>query len=122
MTHDELMKLSFLIDPGTNNRVAADNKELMNVEKYSLAFGPRVTIDAKFLNLLTAAPNLYQALTYQFESLQLILDAIESTSRDEASKRLCTALVELQNGCMLAQRVAQVGVNEVAESLKRGKP
>lgn len=117
MNHFEIERTMFFRDPGTGNyiRVDKDNAAETKPEDCYIAFGPRTTVEPRAENLLAAAPMMYQQLTMQAAALaQLMaqLDALPAPTDD-----LRRTFEQLQNGCMLAQQVAQHGIDAVAKGL-----
>lgn len=82
-----------------------------------IAFGPRTAPEPLLMNLLAASPSMYQQLTLQYRALSGLIELFESCN-DNNSKELIKSLRQLQNGCLLAQSVAQNGINEVALMLQ----
>lgn len=117
MTHDELEETMFFRDPDTGNYIRVDkgNAAATKPEDCYIAFGPRTTIEPRIEHLLAAAPMMYQQLTMQAAALsQLIakLDELPGPTDD-----LRRTFEQLQNGCILAQQVAQHGIDAVAKGL-----
>lgn len=121
LDHKQIEGFMLYVDPDTNNAVGTSKNEPRNMAGQFIAFGPRVAPDPALFNLLVAAPMLYQQLTLQYQALQGLIDLIERLPQptDDGAK-LTKAFIELQNGCLLAQRVAQVGINEVSKTLDAG--
>ena len=117
MNHFEIERTMFFLDPDTGNyiRVDKDNAAATPQERCVMVFGPRITVEPSFVELLAAAPMMYQQLTMQaaaLEQLMAQLDALPAPTDD-----LRRTFEQLQNGCMLAQQVAQFGIEKVAKSL-----
>lgn len=125
LDHNQIEGLMFFLDPDTNNVVGTARQDPTNVTGQFIAFGPRVTHDPALFNLLVSAPMLYQQLTLQYKAMQGLIDIIENLpQQNKECESLKTSFIELQNGCLLAQRVAQVGIEEVSKEIEsqRGNP
>lgn len=120
LDHNQIESLMLYVDPDTKNAVGTSKQEPRNMAGQFVAFGPRVTPDAALFNLLVAAPMLYQQLTLQYQALQGLIDLIDNMPQTEDGAKLARSFIELQNGCLLAQRVAQVGIEEVSKTLDAG--
>lgn len=117
LTHSQIEGLMFFVDPDTRNTIGVAKADLQNVAGHFVAFGPRVTVDAALSNLFTAAPTLYQTLTEQYKAIQGLIELIERLPKTPELDKLLSSFIEMQNGMLLAQRVAQVGIEEVAKTL-----
>lgn len=115
MEHAQIESLLFWNDPETGN-VIASNKAAP-LAGGNVVFGPSIAVQPAFFNLLVASPMLYQQLSLQYAGLQSLLDLIDALPQTNELAQLSTMLTELQNGCLLVHRVAQVGIEEVAKSL-----
>jgi hypothetical protein len=115
MEHSVIESLLFWQDPETGNVIASDKAAPLTVG--AVVFGPTLPVATPFFNLLVAAPMLYQQLSLQYNGLQSLLDLIDALPQTAELSQLSNMLTQLQNGCLLAHRVAQVGINEVAKSL-----
>ncbi|WZB35723.1 hypothetical protein FtMidnight_43 [Enterobacteria phage FtMidnight] len=114
MNHIEISGLTMFKDPDTGNTIATGSVPT------TVAFGSRIAPLPELENLLIAAPYLYNALTHQFNSLQVILDNLEKSAvQSEELEAFRNGLIQMQNGVLLAQRVAQIGIDEVAKSLDK---
>lgn len=80
-----------------------------------LVFGQNMGANMRFCHLLAAAPLMYQTLSQQAHALQGLIDAIDSLPHGDHTDALQKQLIVMQNGCFLAQRVAQIGVDEAAK-------
>lgn len=119
LDHSQIEGLLFYQDPTTQNYIGAPKADPLNPAGSFVAFGPRVTVDPALYNLLAAAPVMYQSLSKQYEYLQAQIEVIERLPRvGELGKLL--SLIEAQNACLMAQRIAQVGYENVANSLDKG--
>lgn len=117
MQHKEIEALMLFVDPDTQNAIGAAKANPSDFSRHFAAFGPRLAPDPAIMNLLVAAPMLYQQLSLQYNGLQSLLDLIDALPQTAELSQLSNMLTQLQNGCLLAHRVAQVGINEVAKSL-----
>lgn len=119
MTHDEIQETMFFRDPDTGNVIRTDlgNAAATPPERCVFVFGPRMTIEPSFVDLLSAAPLMYQQLTMQYKGLQMLVDMADAQPNTPELSNLVRMLTELQNGVLLAQQVAQFGIGKVANSL-----
>jgi len=120
MTHDELEGTMFFRDPDTGNyiRVDKDNAAGTPPGRAVMVFGPRITVEPSFENLLASAPMLYQQLTMQYNGLQHLVNLFDRVPNPgKAIAEIQTMLTHLQNGVLLAQQVSQFGIEAVAKSL-----
>lgn len=119
LDHAQIEGLLFFEDPATHNVIGAAKAAPLDVSGHFVAFGPRVTVDPMLVQLLAAAPTMYQCLSQQYQALQGLIDIIEALPNSAELGKLHTSFIEMQNACLMAQRVAQVGYEEVANSLDR---
>lgn len=102
--------------------LSEDNNRVLAIERQGVRDG--VAVDAvlvfdtrnvapQHLNLLRAAPLLYQQLTYQYGLLQQLIDSGNLTEVGAA------LLTDMQNSIMLVQRAAIEGIEKVAEEIKQ---
>lgn len=118
MNHNEIEALMLFVDPDTKNAIGAAKANPSDFSRHFAAFGPRLAPDPAITNLLVSAPMLYQTLSQQFMALQVLVDMAEAISpQTDDLRKLCRSLTEMQNAIMLAQRVAQVGIDDVAKTL-----
>jgi hypothetical protein len=117
LNQEELETLMFFVNPINKNVVACEKKDPLDQSKHFVAFGPRVTVHESLVNLLAAAPLMYECLSYQYRALQDIINAIEKFPNNVMFNEIHSVFVTMQNSCLMAQRVAQVGTEEVAKSL-----
>lgn len=120
LDHSQIEGLLFYQDPTTQNYIGAPKAEPFNQAGSFVAFGPRVTVDPALYNLLAAAPTMYQALSMQYAYLQAQIEVIERLPKAVELDKLLSSLIEAQNACLMAQRIAQVGYENVANSLDKG--
>lgn len=120
LDHSQIEGLLFYQDPTTQNYIGAPKAEPFNQAGSFVAFGPRVTVDQALYNLLAAAPTMYQALSMQYAYLQAQIEVIERLPKAGELDKLLSSLIEAQNACLMAQRIAQVGYKNVANSLDKG--
>lgn len=120
LDHSQIEGLLFYQDPTTQNYIGAPKAEPFNQAGSFVAFGPRVTVDPALYNLLAAAPTMYQALSMQYAYLQAQIEVIERLPKAGELDKLLSSLIEAQNACLMAQRIAQVGCENVANSLDKG--
>lgn len=73
------------------------------------------SIAPEHVNILIAAPMLYQQLTYQYHVLDSILAALEVVPHSESLSR---CLTNAQNSILLTQRAALEGINKVADEIE----
>lgn len=123
MNHFEIEKIMLFRDPetGVYFRVNREDPEATKPEDFYPAFGPNVAVDRRMENLLAAAPMLYQQLTMQSMALSKLiaqLDAMPAPNDGTGQySELRTTFEQLQNGCILAQQIAQFGIEKVAKGL-----
>lgn len=118
MQHKEIEALMLFVDPDTQNAIGAAKANPSDFSRHFAAFGPRLAPDPAIMNLLVAAPMLYQTLSQQYMALQVLVDMTEAVEpQTDDLKKLARSLLEMQNACLLAQRVAQVGIDDVAKTL-----
>ena len=120
LDHSQIEGLLFYQDPTTQNYIGAPKADPFNQAGSFVAFGPRVTVDPALYNLLAAAPTMYQALTMQYAYLQAQIEVIERLPKAGELDKLLSSLIEAQNAALMAQRIAQVGYESVANSLDKG--
>ena len=120
LDHSQIEGLLFYQDPTTQNYIGAPKAEPFNQAGSFVAFGPRVTVDPALYNLLAAAPTMYQALSMQYAYLQAQIEVIERLPKAGELDKLLSSLIEAQNAALMAQRIAQVGYESVANSLDKG--
>ena len=120
LDHSQIEALLFYQDPTTQNYIGAPKAEPFNQAGSFVAFGPRVTVDPALYNLLAAAPTMYQALSMQYAYLQAQIEVIERLPKAGELDKLLSSLIEAQNAALMAQRIAQVGYESVANSLDKG--
>ena len=120
LDHSQIEGLLFYVDPVTHNVMGAAKADPHNVAGHFVAFGPRITVDPALVNLLAAAPQMYQTLSAQYQYLQVQIEVIERLPKAAELDTLLSSLIEAQNACLMAQRMAQVGYEEVANSLDKG--
>ena len=113
MIHDEIENVTFF--EGGNGNICMVKKNCYDAAASRIAFGPRVAPEDAIITLLSAAPFMYQQLTLQTKALQNLITNIESLPGD--NEKLITGLVSLQDGCFLAQSIAQNGIENVAKML-----
>lgn len=120
LDHSQIEGLLFYQDPTTQNYIGAPKADPFNQAGSFVAFGPRVTVDPALYNLLAAAPTMYQALSMQYAYLQAQIEVIERLPKAGELDKLLSSLIEAQNACLMAQRIAQAGYENVANSLDKG--
>lgn len=120
LDHSQIEGLLFYQDPITQNYIGAPKADPFNQAGSFVAFGPRVTVDPALYNLLAAAPTMYQALSMQYAYLQAQIEVIERLPKAGELDKLLSSLIEAQNAALMAQRIAQVGYESVANSLDKG--
>lgn len=123
MKHEEIEETMFFVDPDTNNVIRVDKGNAAGTppERCVMVFGPRITVEPSFVELLIAAPMMYQQLTHQYKALQLLLNMADAQPLTPELSQLVTMITEMQNGVLLAQQVAQFGIEKVANSLDADK-
>jgi len=120
LDHSQIEGLLFYQDPTTQNYIGTSKADPFNQSGSFVAFGPRVTVDLALYNLLAAAPTMYQALSMQYAYLQAQIEVIERLPKTGELDKLLSSLIEAQNTALMAQRIAQVGYESVANSLDKG--
>ena len=118
MEHSVIESLLFWQDPESGNVVASD--KAAPLAGGAVVFGPLLPVAPPFFNLLVASPMLYQQLSLQYNGLQSLLDLIDALPQTAELSKLHEMLTQLQNGCLLAQLVAQKGIEEVSKTLDGG--
>ena len=119
LDHSQIEGLLFYQHPTTQNYIGAPKADPLNLAGSFVAFGPRVTVDPMLTNLFLAAPTLYQTLSQQYNAIQGLIEIAERLPQTPELDKLQSSFIEMQNAMLLAQRVAQVGIEEVANSLDR---
>lgn len=119
LDHNQIEGLLFFEDPVTHNVIGAAKAAPLDVSGHFVAFGPRVTVDPMLSNLFLAAPTLYQTLSQQYQAIQGLIEIAERLPQTPELDKLQSSFIEMQNAMLLAQRVAQVGIEEVANSFDR---
>lgn len=119
LDHFQIEGLLFFEDPVTHNVIGAAKAAPLELSGHFVAFGPRITVNPALVRLLTAAPTMYQCLSQQYQALQSLVDIIEGLPNSAELGALHSSFIEMQNACLMAQRVAQVGYEEVANSLDK---
>ena len=125
MNHVEIEQMLLFPNVETGEIVRLDRADAAAtpVANIVVVMGPRLAPHPDFVTLLTAAPVLYQQLTDQQNGLQRVIEEIEKYFVNGELIALTEALRQMQNGCMLAQQVAQSGMQKVADLLnKESKP
>lgn len=93
-----------------------------------MVIGPAVV--PKLLNLLTAAPHMYQQLGREYGMLQSLIDYIETVNAGIVKQggepfafgiHLVNTFTAMQNELLNARRIACVGAEQVAEEVRRGR-
>lgn len=120
LDHNQIEGLLIYKDPTTGNFIGTTKTDPLNPAGSFVAFGPRVTVDLALYNLFAASALMYQALSKQYEYLQAQIDVIERLPRVGELDKLLSSLIEAQNAALMAQRIAQVGYENVANSLDKG--
>lgn len=92
-----------------------------------MVLGPAVA--PKLLNLLQAAPHMYQTLGREYAMLQSVIDHLETVNEQvkkntgqpwQFAVHLVNTFTEMQNLLLNCRRVAIVGAEQVAEEHRRG--
>lgn len=117
LDHAQIEGLMLYEDETTGNVLGCAKADPSNVAGHFVAFGPRITADPALRNLFVASATMYQTLSRQYEALQGLIDLIDGLPNTPELDKLQTSFVEMQNGLLLAQRVAQVGIEEVSKTL-----
>ena len=114
MNHEQIENMLFCVDDKGN--ICQTVKGATKDDPIFIAFGKRVAPPEELINLLSAAPFLYQQLTFQFNALQKVIDTLEAMPGN--NKEAINGFISMQNGCLLAQSVALNGIENVAKMLK----
>lgn len=117
LDHSQIEGLLFFEDPVTHNVIGAAKGAPLDMAGHFVAFGPRITVDPQLKNLFLAAPTLYQTLSQQYQAIQGLIEIAEGLPATPELDKLQRSFIEMQNGMLMAQRIAQVGIEEVANSL-----
>lgn len=120
LTHAQIEGLLFYKDPDSLNIFGTSREDPSNPEGQFVAFGQRITVDHALENLFLAAPHLYQTISQQINAMQTLVDIIDRMPTNYVTpelNKLKKSFIEMQNACLLAQRVAQVGIDEVAKTI-----
>lgn len=113
MEHLEIEDLLFWNDPETGNtNVSSKNSPHI----YRTAF-VKDGVEPMLKELLEAAPVMYQQLSLQYTGLQTLINVMDMLPNSVEMSKLYELLIQLQNGCLLAQLVAQKGINQVSRTL-----
>lgn len=110
------------------NLVAFDLRDVPHSHPLpGMILGPAVV--PKLLNLLQAAPHMYQMLGREYAMLQSIIDHLETVNQQvkkdtgqpwQFAVHLVNTFTEMQNLLLNCRRVAIVGAEQVAEEQRRG--
>lgn len=119
LDHSQIEGLLFFEDPVTHNVIGAAKAAPLDLSGHFVAFGPRITVDPLLKNLFLAAPTLYQTLSQQYQAIQGLIEIAEGLPQTPELDKLQRSFVEMQNGMLMAQLVAQKGIEEVANSLDK---
>ena len=109
MNHQDLAKYWLIRDDEGN--VLSVNTEEAEPAKIVFTEG---SVAPEWYNVLRASGAMYQQLTAQYNALQDLIDLGEIVGVDE---ELLSHFTNMQNGILLAQRVAIEGVEKVAVSI-----
>lgn len=84
----------------------------MNIDQLFMTIGLAALAAAVWLKLLE--------MKNKREQERRIREAIERLPKAGELDKLLSSLIEAQNACLMAQRIAQVGYENVANSLDKG--
>ena len=113
MNHQDLAKYWLIRDDEGN--VLSVNTEEAEPAKIVFTEG---SVAPEWYNVLRASGAMYQQLTAQYNALQDLIDLGEIVGVDE---ELLSHFTNMQNGILLAQRVAIEGVEKVSASIDAQK-
>ena len=113
ITHNEVMACWLVRDE--NGNVLQVNTEQFAAPKLVLT---EQSVSPEWFNVLRASAAMYQQLTHQFQALQSLIDLCELAG---VNQELLSHFTNMQNGILLAQRVAIEGVENVAVAIDAQK-
>ena len=113
VTHKDVMECWLVRDEMGN--VLQVNTEQFAAPKLVLTEG---SVSPEWFNVLRASAVMYQQLSHQFQALQSLIDLGEIVGVNE---ELLSHFNNMQNGILLAQRVAIEGVENVAVAIDAQK-
>ena len=113
MNHQDLAKYWLIRDDEGN--VLSVNTEEAEPAKIVFTEG---SVAPEWFNVLRASAVMYQQLSHQFQALQSLIDLGEIVGVNE---ELLSHFNNMQNGILLAQRVAIEGVENVAVAIDAQK-
>lgn len=117
MTHEELNGLIFYTTDDGQTRCLDKGKPLFELEEPAFLTSP------KYANLLSAAPLMYQQLTIQRDTLQLLINVFETLPNPGPQiTKLLSILVNAQSDIMMIQQTAHVGINAASAALDENRP
>lgn len=109
VTHKEIMECWLVRDE--NGNVLQVNTEQFAAPKLVLT---EQSVSPEWFNVLRASAVMYQQLSHQFQALQSLIDLGEIVGVNE---ELLSHFNNMQNGILLAQRVAIEGVEKISASI-----
>lgn len=113
LTHNDVMNCWLVRDEMGN--VLQVNTEQFAPPKLVLT---EQSVSPEWFNVLRASAAMYQQLSHQFQALQALIDLGEIVGVNE---ELLSHFTNMQNGILLAQRVAIEGVEKVSASIDAQK-
>lgn len=113
LTHNDVMNCWLVRDE--NGNVLQVNTEQFAAPKLVLT---EQSVSPEWFNVLRASAAMYQQLSHQFQALQALIDLGEIVGVNE---ELLSHFTNMQNGILLAQRVAIEGVEKVSASIDAQK-
>jgi hypothetical protein len=108
MNHEVIESLLFF---RYENEVRMVSKRNQDFNRSVVLFN-RKDVNQPFANLLEGSGVMYQVLTQEIKALQIMID------NQNVSQELRQIFIHMQNGCLMAQRVAQVGLDKVNDEIK----
>lgn len=116
--HEFISDLILAVRSSTGYLVGGAVKEGI-LQDETIDFGP-LYCDKRLRNLFLSAPMMYRALSLQYKALQEFINLIDEAPTDSVLAALLPSFIEMQNGILLTQRVAQTGADEVSKSVDVG--
>ncbi len=97
---------------------SADTGELVGgiikdgrLQKESVGLGP-LCCDQRLRNVFLAAPLMYRTLSLQYKALQEFINLSDKLPKDSDLAMLQPSFIDMQNGILLAQKMAQEGIEQ----------
>jgi hypothetical protein len=127
ITHAQLCNTVFVVDDSNTVLFAMDNESIRRKEPQGKFLMNVADIEAtEYLNLIHAAPVLYNSLTGQYACLQSLIDDVERAIKRVPElkpflERHLNTYISMQNALMIAQAAAVNGVQATVDLMDRSK-